>query len=169
MLKKLINRLRGQRDETPEEQQEGEPVSPVDTDVPKESADQKEQEKQEQLTDVASSSPQADAEPAKPIDKEDVKNRIVEAMKTIYDPEIPVNVYDIGLIYKIEPQDDGIVKLTMTLTTPNCPAAGILPGEIESKARSVDGVRDVDFELTFDPPWNPDMMSEGAKLELGMM
>jgi FeS assembly SUF system protein len=90
-------------------------------------------------------------------------------MKTIWDPEIPVNVYDLGLIYKIEPQDNGVVQLTMTLTTPNCPAAGILPGEVESKARSVDGVRDVDFELTFDPPWNPDMMSEGARLELGMM
>ena len=164
MFKKLINRLRGQRDETPEEPQEAS-VSPVDTGVPKETADPEEKKP----TDVESSSPQADAEPAEPIDKEDVKNRIVEALKTIYDPEIPVNVYDIGLIYKIEPQDDGIVKLTMTLTTPNCPAAGILPGEIESKARSVDGVRDVDFELTFDPPWNPDMMSEGAKLELGMM
>jgi len=167
MFKKLINRLRGQRDGTPEPQEAS--VSPVDTGVPKETADPKEQEKKEQPTDVESSSPQADAEPAEPIDKEDLKNRIVDAMKTIYDPEIPVNVYDIGLIYKIEPQDDGVVQLTMTLTTPNCPAAGILPGEIESKARSVDGVRDVDFELTFDPPWNPEMMSEGARLELGMM
>ena len=169
MLKNLINRLRGRRHETPEEHQESESVSPVEPDVPKENADQKEQEKKEHLTDVESSSPQGVAEPAEPIDKEDLKNRIVEAMKTIYDPEIPVNVYDIGLIYKIEPQDDGLVQLTMTLTTPNCPAAGILPGEIESKARGVEGVRDIDFELTFDPPWNPEMMSEGARLELGMM
>lgn len=169
MLKNLINRLRGQRDESPKEQQESESVSPVDTEVPKENVDQKEQEKKGHLTYIESSSPQAAAEPAEPIDKEDLKNRIVEAMKTIYDPEIPVNVYDIGLIYKIEPQDDGIVQLTMTLTTPNCPAAGILPGEIESKARSVEGVRDLDFALTFDPPWNPEMMSEGARLELGMM
>ena len=167
MLKNLINRLRGRRDETPEEQQK-ETVPPVEPDVPEESVE-KEQEKKEHLPDIESSSPQAVVEPAEPIDKEDLKNRIVEAMKTIYDPEIPVNVYDIGLIYKIEPQDDGLVQLTMTLTTPNCPAAGILPGEIESKARGVEGVRDVDFELTFDPPWNPEMMSEGARLELGMM
>ncbi len=103
------------------------------------------------------------------MDKEALRDRVEEMMRTIFDPEIPVNIYDIGLIYKIEPRDDGIVELIMTLTTPNCPAAGILPGEVESKARSVDGVKDVEFELTFDPPWNPDMMSEGAKLELGMM
>jgi len=167
MLKNLINRLRGRRDETPEEQQK-ETVSPVEPDVPEESAE-KEQEKKEHLPDIESSSPQAVVEPAEPIDKEDLKNRIVEAMKTIYDPEIPVNVYDIGLIYKIEPQDDGVVQLARTLTTRSCPAAGILPGEIESKARGVEGVRDVDFELTFAPPWNPEMMSEGARLELGMM
>ena len=98
-----------------------------------------------------------------------VEEQVVETLRTCFDPEIPVNVYDIGLIYKVEPQDDGIVQLIMTLTTPNCPAAGILPGEVESKARSVDGVHDVDFELTFDPPWTPEMMSEGARLELGMM
>jgi len=120
----------------------------------------------ESLTYVESSGPSADQPP---VDKEDLKNRVTDMMRTIFDPEIPVNIYDIGLIYKIEPDDDGIVDLTMTLTTPNCPAAGILPGEVENKAKSVDGVREVRFELTFDPPWNPDMMSEGAKLELGMM
>ena len=103
------------------------------------------------------------------VDKEELTGRITDMMKTIFDPEIPVNIYDIGLIYEINPQDSGIVHVKMTLTTPNCPAAGILPGEVESKTRSVDGVKDCELELTFDPPWNPDMMSEAAKLELGML
>ena len=118
---------------------------------------------------MSSSNDEEEASTVEPVDKEALRDRVEEMMRTIFDPEIPVNIYDIGLIYKIEPRDDGIVELIMTLTTPNCPAAGILPGEVESKARSVDGVKDVEFELTFDPPWNPDMMSEGAKLELGMM
>ena len=103
------------------------------------------------------------------VDKEELKGRITDMIKTIFDPEIPVNIYDIGLIYEINPQDSGIVHVKMTLTSPNCPAAGILPGEVESKTRSVDGVKDCELELTFDPPWNPDMMSEAAKLELGML
>jgi FeS assembly SUF system protein len=149
MFKKLTNRLFGKQPEETET-----PPAPVDTPAP--------------VTPEPAAKP-ADAAPSEPIDKEELKNRIIDMVKTIFDPEIPVNVYDIGLIYKIEPQDDGLVEMVMTLTSPNCPAAGILPGEVESKARSVDGVRDVDFELTFDPPWNPEMMSEGAKLELGMM
>ena len=120
-------------------------------------------------TGVAESTPTASDGPTEPIDKDDLRNRITDSMRTIFDPEIPVNIYDLGLIYEINPQDSGMVHVKMTLTTPNCPAAGILPGEVESKTRSVDGVKDCELELTFDPPWNPEMMSEGARLELGMM
>ena len=179
MFKKLFNRLVG-NSETPEEEEKvevpetevPEPEAQPETREPK-SALQTEEKIEEanakELSYIEASEPAIAREPLGPEEKEDIKNRVIDMMKTIFDPEIPVNVYDIGLIYKVEPQDDGIVQLIMTLTTPNCPAAGILPGEVESKARSVDGVHDVDFELTFDPPWNPEMMSEGARLELGMM
>lgn len=128
-------------------------------------AAEKEKEKVERRTEI-----EAEAEATgETVDKEDLKIRITDMIKTIYDPEIPVNIWDIGLIYEINPQDSGMVHVKMTLTTPNCPAAGILPGEVESKTRSVEGVKDCELELTFDPPWNPDMMSEAAKLELGML
>ena len=170
MFKKLINRLSGKQ---PEEAETPQVLSDTPAQVAPEPAEQRvnqDETKPEELavTDALAAK-SADAAPSEPIDKEELKNRIIDMVKTIFDPEIPVNVYDIGLIYKIEPHDDGMVEMVMTLTSPNCPAAGILPGEVESKARSVDGVRDVEFELTFDPPWNPEMMSEGAKLELGMM
>lgn len=98
-----------------------------------------------------------------------IKEAIVEALKTVFDPEIPVDVYELGLIYEINVAEDGKVEIIMTLTSPSCPAAGELPGEVEYKARSVHGVEDVTLELVFDPPWNMDMMSEEAKLELGML
>jgi FeS assembly SUF system protein len=169
MFKKLFNRLTGNSEtaEEPEKVEEPNPEAQPETTEPKTS--QQKEVKTEDLSYKEAPAPAIAREPLGPEDKEDIKNRVIDMMKTIFDPEIPVNVYDIGLIYKVEPQDDGIVQLIMTLTTPNCPAAGILPGEVESKARSVDGVHDVDFELTFDPPWNPEMMSEGARLELGMM
>jgi FeS assembly SUF system protein len=170
MFKKLINRLSRKQ---PEEAETPQALSDTPAQVAPEPAEQpvnQDETKPEELADTdALAAKSADAAPSEPIDKEELKNRIIDMVKTIFDPEIPVNVYDIGLIYKIEPHDDGMVEMVMTLTSPNCPAAGILPGEVESKARSVDGVRDVEFELTFDPPWNPEMMSEGAKLELGMM
>ena len=174
MFKKLLSLFSGTNDSEPNEQPESQaaatPPEPPPTPTPPTPAAAKPTDSaDDQLTYIESAGPPVVAQPLAPEDKEEIKNRVVDMMRTIFDPEIPVNVYDIGLIYKIEPQDDGILQLTMTLTTPNCPAAGILPGEIESKARSVDGVRDVDFELTFDPPWNPEMMSEGARLELGMM
>ena len=173
MFKKLFSRFAG-TDDTKDETSESElSDKPVDAStLPETSEEKSEDEGSENLTYIESSGPSENEEEAsagEPVDKEALKGRVEEMMRTIFDPEIPVNVYDIGLIYKIEPRDDGIVELIMTLITPNCPAAGILPGEVESKARSVDGVKDVEFELTFDPPWNPDMMSEGAKLELGMM
>ena len=144
-------------------------VATADTQQEHESATQQETDDTSDAENLTYIESAGSAEPSAPVDKEELKNRVTDMMRTIFDPEIPVNIYDIGLIYKIEPRDDGTVELVMTLTTPNCPAAGILPGQVESKARSVDGVRNVEFELTFDPPWNPDMMSEGAKLELGMM
>ncbi len=103
------------------------------------------------------------------ITEESVKNSIIEVLKTIFDPEIPVNIYDLGLIYEVNIFPDFAVEIVMTLTSPSCPAAGILPGEVEQKAKSVSGVKDVTLELVFEPSWNQEMMSEEAKLELGFL
>lgn len=92
---------------------------------------------------------------------------IVKAVRTVYDPEIPVNIHDLGLIYSIDISPEYIVDVKMTLTAPNCPAAGILPGQVEQKIREVPGVEDVQLELVWDPPWSQEMMSEAARLELG--
>lgn len=94
---------------------------------------------------------------------------IVQQLKTVFDPEIPVDIYELGLIYKVALDEQGAVKIRMTLTSPMCPAAEELPPEVESKAREVDGVTSVELDLVWDPPWNPGMMSEAAKLELGML
>ena len=98
---------------------------------------------------------------------EGLENAIVEQIKTIFDPEIPVNIYDLGLIYEINVDEKGQVEVIMTLTSPACPMAGSLPGEAEEVVMNVDGVKDAVVELVFDPPWNKDMMSEEAKFELG--
>ena len=90
-------------------------------------------------------------------------------LKTIYDPEIPVDIYELGLIYDVFVNEDYDVKILMTLTTPNCPVAETLPQEVEEKVKSLNKVNDVELELTFDPPWSQDLMSEEAKLELGML
>lgn len=103
------------------------------------------------------------------ISEAEVKQGIIEVLKTVFDPEIPVNIYDLGLIYEVNVFADGNVEIVMTLTSPNCPAAGSLPGEVEQKAKGVSGVKDVTLELVFDPPWNQEMMSEEAKLELGFL
>jgi FeS assembly SUF system protein len=94
---------------------------------------------------------------------------IVNTLKNVYDPEIPVNIYDLGLIYDIETDDQNKVKITMTLTAPNCPVADSLPIEIRDKVSAIPGVTAVDINLVFDPPWNQSMMSEEALLELGML
>ena len=99
---------------------------------------------------------------------EGIRQRVIEELQTVYDPEIPVNIYELGLIYDVEVDDDGAARIRMTLTTPMCPAAEELPPEVETKARSVEGVTSVQLDLVWDPPWNPGMMSEAAKLELGM-
>ena len=99
----------------------------------------------------------------------ETQDAVLNIIRTIYDPEIPVNIYDLGLIYNIEVRNGGVVKVTMTLTSPSCPVAGTLPGEVADKIRGVHGVSEVDVELTFDPPWSQDLMSEEAKLELGFL
>jgi FeS assembly SUF system protein len=93
---------------------------------------------------------------------------IAAALRKVFDPEMPVNVYDLGLIYGLDVDEAGSAKIRMTLTAPNCPVAGTLPAEVERAVRAVAGVSDVKIELTFDPPWSKDRMSEGAKLALGI-
>ena len=98
-----------------------------------------------------------------------LRDRVVEAIKTVYDPEIPVDVYELGLIYEITVYPINNIYIKMTLTSPACPAAETLPGEVEAKVKSIDIVNDVEVEIVFDPPYSPDMMSEVAKLELGFL
>ncbi|MCG5644703.1 MAG: SUF system Fe-S cluster assembly protein [Flavobacteriaceae bacterium] len=95
--------------------------------------------------------------------------QIVAVLKTIYDPEIPVDIYELGLIYDVLVNEDQEVKILMTLTSPNCPVAETLPVEVEEKVKSIDAVKDAEVEITFDPPWTQELMSEAAKLELGML
>ena len=99
----------------------------------------------------------------------DVQAAIVEALKTIYDPEIPVDIYELGLIYDVSVSEDGDAVVTMTLTTPHCPVAESMPGEVELRVLSVPGVRDAEVKLVWDPPWDPSKMSDEARLELGML
>ena len=95
--------------------------------------------------------------------------QIVSVLKGIYDPEIPVDIYELGLIYDVMVSEDSEVKILMTLTSPNCPVAETLPKEVEEKVKGIKGIKDVIVEITFDPPWTKDLMSEEAKLELGML
>ena len=99
----------------------------------------------------------------------DLREKVVNAIKSVYDPEIPVDVYELGLIYEINIYPVNNVYILMTLTSPSCPSAEVIPGEIEQKIKAIDGVNDVKVEITFDPPYSQDMMSEAAKLELGFM
>ena len=101
--------------------------------------------------------------------KEDLKKEIIDNLKTIFDPEIPVDIYELGLIYEVNIDDKNHVELIMTLTSPSCPSAESIPVDIEKAVREIDGIADVSVELTFDPPYSQDMMSEVAKLELGFM
>lgn len=93
---------------------------------------------------------------------------IVAALKTVYDPEIPADIYELGLIYRVDIEDDRTVKVEMTLTAPGCPVAGEMPGWVENAVRGVEGVMDVEVEMTFDPPWTPDRMSEEAQIAVGL-
>jgi FeS assembly SUF system protein len=98
-----------------------------------------------------------------------IRERVIEQLRTVFDPEIPVNIYELGLIYEVTVDDAGLVSIRMTLTSPMCPAAEQLPPEVESKARGVAGVKDVKLDLVWEPAWNPSMMSEAARLDLGMV
>ncbi|HNU58367.1 MAG TPA: SUF system Fe-S cluster assembly protein [Aquaticitalea sp.] len=104
-----------------------------------------------------------------PIDTNALGEKIVKVLKTVYDPEIPVDIYELGLIYDVFVNEDYDVKILMTLTTPNCPVAETLPMEVEEKIKSINEVKTAEVEITFDPPWSQDLMSEEAKLELGML
>ncbi|AZA72588.1 MULTISPECIES: SUF system Fe-S cluster assembly protein [Chryseobacterium] len=99
----------------------------------------------------------------------DIGEEIIRILKTVYDPEIPVDIYELGLIYDVQISDEADVKIIMTLTSPNCPVAESLPQEVKDKVKEVENVNEVDLELTFEPTWNKDMMSEEAKFELGML
>ena len=103
------------------------------------------------------------------IDTAELGEKIVRVLKTIYDPEIPVDIYELGLIYDVFINEDYDAKILMTLTSPNCPVAESLPVEIEEKVKSLDELKDVEVEITFDPPWTQELMSEEAKLELGLL
>jgi FeS assembly SUF system protein len=101
--------------------------------------------------------------------EQELKNKVIEAIKLVYDPEIPVNIFDLGLIYDIQVYPVNNIHVLMTLTSPSCPSAGEIPGNVEAKIREIEGISDVHVELTFDPPYTQDMMSDAAKLELGFL
>jgi FeS assembly SUF system protein len=107
--------------------------------------------------------------PDTPLDKTLLEAKVVDVLQSCYDPEIPVNVYELGLIYNIEIGDHGSVLVKMTLTSPACPVAGSLPPEIEGKLKAIEGVSDAKVEVVWDPPWTPEKMSEAAKLQLNVM
>ena len=103
------------------------------------------------------------------MDSEALKQKVIEALYTIFDPELPVNIYELGLIYKVDVSDKNVVQVLMTLTAPGCPAAQTLPVEVDQKIRQIEGVSDVFVTVTWSPAWNKTMMSEAAQLELGML
>jgi len=108
------------------------------------------------------------ASEAPPDPKKEIEGKVVDALRKVYDPEIPVNIYELGLVYSIDVAEDATVGVRMTLTAPACPVAGTLPGEVERMIRSVPGVAGAKVELIWDPPWRPDMMSKMARIMLGM-
>ncbi|MHC4955073.1 MAG: SUF system Fe-S cluster assembly protein [Planctomycetota bacterium] len=103
------------------------------------------------------------------IDTAAIQEKVIETIRTIYDPEIPVNIYDMGMIYEVRVEENGYAYVKMTLTTPACPVAGTLPPEVEHRVAAVEGVTDAKVELVWDPPWTQDMLSEAAKLQLGLL
>ena len=103
------------------------------------------------------------------MDKLELEQRIVEVIKTVYDPEIPVNIYDLGLVYRIEVDEENAVEIDMTLTAPNCPAADFMMEDVRMKVEAVNGVKEVKLNLVFEPEWSYDLMTEEAKLELGLL
>jgi FeS assembly SUF system protein len=118
---------------------------------------------------VSSAGPPAAAEPLSEQEIQKLKGKIVETIRTCYDPEIPVNIYDLGLIYDFDVEPSGKVQVKMTLTAPGCPAAGTLPGEVEDKISALPNVKEVQVDVVWEPPWSKDRMSEAAKLQLGFL
>ena len=110
--------------------------------------------------------PKSAVETTPDTETDEIRPRVIEVLKTVYDPEIPVDIYELGLIYEVAIRDEATAYIQMTLTSPMCPVAEILPQEVEEKVRSVEGVEEVALDLVWDPPWSPDMMSEAAKLTL---
>ncbi|HCI55312.1 MAG TPA: iron-sulfur cluster assembly protein [Bacteroidales bacterium] len=102
-------------------------------------------------------------------EKREIESRITGVLKSVYDPEIPINIFDLGLVYKVEVDDDHVAHITMTLTAPGCPIAGDILEEVKYKVSNIRGVKECDLKLTFDPPWDISMMSDEARLELGLM
>lgn len=107
--------------------------------------------------------------PLAPSDLERITADVVKGLKTVHDPEIPVDIYELGLIYRVDLSDEHVLTIDMTLTAPGCPVAGEMPGWVEGAVRGIDGVADVKVNMVFDPPWTPDRMSDEARLELGWM
>ena len=103
------------------------------------------------------------------VETDNLRERVEDVLRQVCDPEIPVNIFELGLIYGIDVSEEGAVQIRMTLTAPNCPAAGAMPGEVESRVAAVEGVKEVTVELVWDPPWDQSRMSEAAKLELGLL
>jgi FeS assembly SUF system protein len=134
-------------------------------DVAEETAGEKLERKKDYLEGFLARQPAATS-PGEP--GGDLYERVIEALREIYDPEIPVNIYDLGLIYGVD-VSEGDVAITMTLTTPHCPVAESMPGEVEMRVLAVPGVRDAEVNLVWDPPWGPNLMSDEARLELGML
>jgi FeS assembly SUF system protein len=125
-----------------------------------------EESRLDQATEFLSAEP-ADAKRRKEVDS--LGDQVIEALRTVYDPEIPVNIFELGLVYKIDVDDRNAVHIDMTLTSPMCPVAETLPEEVKSKVEAIEGVTGATVDVVWDPPWNPSMMTEEAQLELGMM
>ncbi len=167
LFERLKHRVFGSRGGPPEEAESyqtprKEETAPIDIQALTAYADQKSEE-------VADRKARLEASPEPDLDITELEKKVVQILETVYDPEIPVNIHALGLIYETRIEPSGMAHVKMTLTSPNCPAAATLPAEVESKVRSVPGVKDVVLSLVFEPSWNPDMMSEAAKLELGML
>ncbi|RJY09532.1 SUF system Fe-S cluster assembly protein [Aurantiacibacter aquimixticola] len=137
-----------------------------DAALPEETAGEKLERKRDYLDGFLAKKPEGVA-PGEP--GGELHQSVIDALKDIFDPEIPVNIYDLGLIYNVEVAEDADVKVTMTLTTPHCPVAETMPNEIEMRVMNLPGVRDAEVVVTWDPPWDPSKMSDEARLELGML
>ncbi|WP_379553117.1 SUF system Fe-S cluster assembly protein [Qipengyuania sp. DGS5-3] len=152
--------------ETPQKPPRARVSDVVDTELEPETAGEKLERKRDYLEGFLQKKPEGDAVGGA---GSALQQAVIDALKEIYDPEIPVNIYDLGLIYGVEVSEDADVEVIMTLTTPHCPVAESMPGEVELRAASVPGVRDAEVNLVWDPPWSPEKMTDEARLELGML